>query len=88
VRDTEQRLTAMARVTVTPEVAVFVPAGTTLREVYRGRIDDRYISLGQERPSAQRHDLENALHALLANHPIPLPGGPPVGCSIVPRSEP
>ena len=86
--DNQQRLTAMAHATVTPEVAILVPAGTALREVYRGRIDDRYLSLGQERPSAKRHDLEDALRALLANHPIPLPGGPPVGCSIVPRSEP
>jgi hypothetical protein len=86
--DNKQRLTAMAHAAVTPEVAIFVPAGTALREVYRGRIDDRYISLGQERPTAKKHDLEDALHALLADHPIPQPGGPPVGCSIVPRSEP
>jgi hypothetical protein len=86
--DNQQRLTAMAHATITPEVAVFVPARDTLREVYRGRIDDRHVSLGQERPSADRHDLEDALHALLANHPIPPPGGPPIGCSIVRRSEP
>jgi hypothetical protein len=86
--DNQHRMTAMAHATITPEVAILVPAGTALREVYRGRIDDRYISLGQERPSANRHDLEDALHALLANHPIPPPGGPPIGCSIVPRGEP
>src|ERR1017187_1458822 len=62
--DNQQRLTAMAHATVTPEVAILVPAGTALREVYRGRIDDRYLSLGQERPSAKRHDLEDALRAL------------------------
>jgi hypothetical protein len=88
VLDNQQQLTALAHATITPEVAILVPAGTALREVYRGRIDDRYLSLGQERPSANRHDLEDALHALLANRPIPPPGGPPVGCSIVPRSEP
>lgn len=86
--DTQQRVTAMAHATITPEVAVFVPTGTALREVYRGRVDDRYISLGQERPSAQKHDLENALRALIANRLVPAPGGPPIGCSIVPRSEP
>ena len=64
------------------------PRKDTLREVYRGRIDDRYLSLGQERPSADKHELEIALRALTANRPVPAPGGPPVGCSIVPRSEP
>lgn len=88
VLDDKQRLTAMAHATITPEVAVFVPAGSALREVYRGRIDDRYLALGRERPAANRHDLEDALHALTLNRPIPAPGGPPVGCSIVPRSAP
>lgn len=87
VLDTEQRLTAMAHATITPEVAVFVPAGAALREVYRGRIDNRYIALGQERPAATSHDLEAALRAIVAGHPVPPPHGPPVGCSIVPRSE-
>jgi hypothetical protein len=88
VLDTQQRLTAMAHATITPEVAVFVPERDTLREVYRGRIDDRYVSLGQERPSADKHELEMALRALTANRLIPAPGGPPIGCSIVPRNEP
>lgn len=88
VLDNNQRLTAMAHATITPEVAVFVPEGAALREVYRGRIDDRYLSLGQERPTAAKHDLEDALRALTSNRAIPAPGGPPVGCSIVPRLEP
>ena len=86
--DTEQRLTHMAHATITPEVAIFVPSGDQLREVYRGRIDNRYLSLGQERPQATRHDLEDAIRAVLAGKPVPEPGGPPVGCSIVPRSLP
>lgn len=88
VLDAQHRLTAMAHATVTPEVAVFVPEAGALREVYRGRIDDRYLSLGQERPSAHEHDLENALRAVISNRSVPPPGGPPVGCSIVPRSAP
>jgi thiol-disulfide isomerase/thioredoxin len=88
VLDTQHRLTAMAHATITPEVAVFVPGRDTLREVYHGRIDDRYVSLGQEHPSAAKHELEIALRALTANRPIPAPGGPPIGCSIVPRGEP
>jgi hypothetical protein len=73
----------MAQVTTTPEAAVFVPRNGALREVYRGRIDDRYLSLGTERPQATHHDLEEAIRAVLAGKLVPQPGGPPVGCSIV-----
>ena len=85
VLDTEQALVRMAHATVTPEAAVFVRAGSGLREVYRGRIDDRYVDLGSERPRALHHDLENAIASVLANKPVPQPGGLPVGCSIVTR---
>jgi hypothetical protein len=81
--DTEQSLTRMAHVTTTPEAAVFVPRNGALIEVYRGRIDDRYIALGTERPQASHHDLEEAIRAVLAGKLVPQPGGPPVGCSIV-----
>ncbi len=88
VLDVNQRLTALAHATITPEAAILVPAASGWREVYRGRIDDRYISLGQERPHAMKHDLELAIRAVLASRHVPPPGGPTVGCSIVPRSEP
>jgi hypothetical protein len=81
--DNKQSLMQMAHATTTPETAVFIPEGGGLREVYRGRIDDRYIALGTERPQATRHDLEEAIRAVLAGKPVPQPGGPPVGCSIV-----
>src|ERR1700730_14402516 len=81
--DNKQSLTQMAHATTTPEAAVFVPHGGELHEVYRGRIDDRYLSLGTERPQATRHDLEDVIRAVLAGKPVPQPGGPPVGCSIV-----
>jgi hypothetical protein len=82
--DTWQTLVRMGHVTATPEAAVFVPRAGGLQEVYRGRIDDRYVSLGTERPQAMHHDLEDAIHAVLAHQPVPGPGGPTVGCSIVP----
>ncbi len=81
--DTKQTLVRMAHVTITPEAAVFVPEGAGLHEVYRGRIDDRYLALGRERPQAAHHDLEEAIRAILADKPVPQPGGPPIGCSIV-----
>jgi hypothetical protein len=81
--DPRQSLVARAHVTITPEAAVFVVRGGDLDEVYHGRIDDRYVSLGQERPQASHHDLEEAIRAALAGQPVPQPGGPAVGCSIV-----
>jgi len=83
VLDTQQSLVRMAHVTVTPEAAIFIPDGSSLREVYHGRVDDRYLAFGSERPRAQHHDLEDAIAAALKNQPVPQPGGPPVGCAIV-----
>src|ERR1700732_4251513 len=81
--DNKQSLTQMAHATTTPEAAVFIPERRGLHEVYRGRIDDRYLSLGTERQQATRHDLEDAIRAVLAGKPVPQPGGAPIGCSIV-----
>jgi hypothetical protein len=81
--DPQQILVRRAHAAITPEAAVFAVRGADLDEVYHGRIDDRYLSLGQERPQANRHDLEDAIRAALAGQPAPQPGGPPVGCSIV-----
>ena len=78
--DVFQSLVNSAHVTTTPEAAVFT-AG--MQEVYHGRIDDRYISLGQQRPQAGHHDLELAITAALAGKPVLQPTGPTVGCSIV-----
>jgi hypothetical protein len=82
--DVDQSLVHLTHVTVTPEAAILIPDNGALREIYRGRIDDRYISFGQERPRALHNELENAISAVLAKHTIAKPGGPPVGCSIVP----
>lgn len=84
LRDLDQSLTHWAHATVTPEAAIFVSNYGSLREIYRGRIDDRYISFGRERPRAIRHELEEAIAAALAKRPIPPPAGSPIGCSIVP----
>lgn len=84
--DSRQDLVRMANVGVTPEAAVFAVDGGKLREMYRGRIDDRYIAFGQERPQAVHHDLEEAIQAVLAGRPAPKPAGGPVGCSIIPAT--
>jgi len=82
ILDTKQSLVDLAHATVTPEAAIFLVEGGELREIYHGRIDDRYIDIGQERPQPQDFDLETAIAAALAGKPVPQPGGPPVGCSI------
>ncbi len=84
VLDTEQKLVRKARVSTTPEAAVFTVVGGTLREVYHGRVDDRYIAFGKERPQPAHHDLEDAIRAALDGKPVPQPAGRPVGCGIVP----
>lgn len=83
ILDPKQSLVNRSRVTVTPEAAIFLIEGGELREIYHGRIDDRYLDIGQERPQPQHFDLETALFAALAGETVPQPGGPPVGCSIV-----
>jgi hypothetical protein len=78
--DVSQSTVQRAHATETPEAAVFT---ADMREVYHGRIDDRYLDIGRERPRAGHHDLEAAISAALAGKPVPQPGGPSVGCSIV-----
>ncbi len=82
--DTEQTLVQMAHVTTTPESAVFTVNNGILHEVYHGRVDDRYISIGQERPQPTRHDLEDAISSALDGKPVSHSVTRAVGCSIVP----
>jgi hypothetical protein len=79
LRDPQHVLVKRAGVRVTPEVAVFTRTGDV---AYRGRIDDRYVRLGQEQPSAQTHDLEDALIAVLRGQAVRAPTTAAVGCAI------
>jgi hypothetical protein len=76
--DPDQALVKLSGATVTPEAAVYA-AG---RVVYRGRIDDRYVELGRDRPVPTVHDLADALVAVLAGKPVAQPVTQPVGCFI------
>ena len=62
----------------TPEV--FVLDGSRA-VVYRGRVDDQY-AIGIHRPSSTRHDLVDALDAVLAGRPVATPRTDAVGCRI------
>jgi len=81
-----QRFVAQTQATITPEAAVLIPKGSGWRTAYAGRIDNRYVDIGRERPKATHHDLEDAVAAVLAHQPVIPAGGPPVGCGIVPET--
>jgi thiol-disulfide isomerase/thioredoxin len=84
--DPHHWLVDLTHARVTPEVAVLdadQSNAATLRVLYRGRIDDRYIQIGQQRPSATQHDLERAIVDVLQHQPVQPPDGPPVGCGII-----
>ena len=79
VRDTTHDLVKRFGITVTPEAAVTDADGTLL---YRGRIDDRYIDIGLDRPRATRHELQDALQAVVEGKPVPAAATPAVGCFV------
>jgi hypothetical protein len=57
---------------------VITPGGLA----YRGRIDDLYPELGKKRAAPTKRDLREALAAVLAGKPVPVPRTEAVGCSI------
>ena len=84
--DPEGRLAGLGHVMVTPEAAILVPAGAGWRMVYHGRIDDRFVHIGVERPRATEFFVERGLVQLLAGAAVTADTGTPVGCAIVPHA--
>jgi hypothetical protein len=78
IRDADRKWLTQTGVSVTPEVAVM--RGATV--LYRGRIDDRYIDFGRDRLKPTRHDLDDALSAVIAGKPIAQKETRAVGCII------
>ncbi|MFQ5720517.1 MAG: redoxin family protein [Acidobacteriota bacterium] len=79
LRDPDHDLVRRAGATMTPEAAVFTAAGDL---IYRGRIDNRFVSYGKARPRATRTDLRDTLDALLAGKTVPFTTTPAIGCFI------
>ena len=77
LRDPEHALVRFTKVTVSPEAAVVDQGGAL---VYHGRIDDRWVNLGRDRPSPTHSDLAEALSATLAGKPVAQTATPAVGC--------
>ena len=78
LRDPGHALARFVHASVTPE-AVVLSGG---RVVYRGRIDDRYVEVGLERPEPTVRDLDDALTAVLAGRPVRRPATEAIGCFI------
>ena len=77
LRDPEHALVRFTKVTVSPEAAVVDQGGAL---VYHGRIDDRWVNLGRDRPSPTHSDLAEALSATLEGKPVAQTATPAVGC--------
>ena len=79
LRDPEHALVKLARVQITPEVAVFDHGHTLL---YDGRIDDWYVDLARAKPAPTTHELDDAIRAALAGKPVDKSEVRGVGCYI------
>jgi hypothetical protein len=79
LRDPKQELARLVNASITPEAAVF---DRQRKRVYLGRLDDRYVSLGVQRPAATRHDLEEALADTVEGRPVREATTQAVGCFI------
>jgi hypothetical protein len=83
----DPRFIHQAQVHVTPEAAVFSSAWPmSTPPLWHGRIDDRYLNFGQQRPAATRHDLADAIAAALAGRPPSTSPAPAIGCAIFSRA--
>jgi hypothetical protein len=78
-RDSNHILVKHTGATITPEAVVL---DARQRVVYRGRIDDRFVELGRERPTATTRDLRNAITAALAGRRVTPSHTQAVGCFI------
>ncbi len=79
LRDLHHDLVRFTKVTVSPEAAIVGPGQMLL---YHGRIDDRWVDVGRDRPAPTRHDLADALGAILDGRPVVQAGPPAVGCTL------
>jgi Redoxin len=79
IRDPEHFLVDRTGVTITPEAALIDSTGI----VYRGRINNWYGDVGRKRPlGPTRHDLRDAIAAVLSGQEIKVKRTEAVGCSI------
>ena len=87
LRDSQHTLVKLAGAQVTPEAAVFVFENAKPRLIYRGRIDDRVIAFGQQRPKPTQRELVTTLNAVLRGAKLSFKEQPAVGCDISKTDE-
>jgi thiol-disulfide isomerase/thioredoxin len=76
--DADHSLAKHYKIEVTPEVAIVDAMG---KELYRGRIDDRFVSCGSA-ANGTTHELTDALGSVLAGKAVAKAYVPGAGCSI------
>ena len=79
--DPKHALVRTTGATITPEAVVVTGAGEVR---YQGRIDDWYGDLGRKRPRPRRHDLRDALDAVVADRPVATSRTEAIGCDMPP----
>jgi thiol-disulfide isomerase/thioredoxin len=77
--DQQQLLARHLGATVTPEAFILSPEGQVL---YQGRIHDLYLGPTKRQRAATTRDLRDALDAVIAGKPVPMPQHPAQGCKI------
>ncbi len=77
--DPRQVLARQTGARTTPEAVVLGPDG---QELYRGRVDNRFVDFGKTRFSPTKDDLREALDAILQNKPVAQPVTQTLGCAI------
>lgn len=77
--DPHQTLTRETGARSTPEAVILGPQG---QELYRGRVDNRFVAFGKTRYQPTENDLQEALDAILAGKAPPHPVTRTVGCAI------
>jgi peroxiredoxin len=81
--DPGQVLVRHTNATVTPQAAILLPDG---RLVYLGRIDNRVVDFGKNRPQATQSDVRMILDAVLSGKSTAYSTTKSIGCAI-PRSK-
>ena len=79
VIDRAHRLVKATGVEMTPEAVVIDRAGQV---VYRGRINNLFVTYGKRRAEATEHDLRNAIEAVASGKPVAQARTEALGCYI------
>jgi hypothetical protein len=77
--DPRHELAHKAGATITPEAAVFTPAG---KRVYLGRINDLYVDFGKARFQPTTNDLRDVLELVATGKPVTPHTTTAIGCTI------